>query len=256
MRPGVALFFFWLCISFLILISGHEVRPESFFAQLSFWLAAVVVPYTVYFGAMLFFNIDDVRWEWRRLGAFSIFVRIGIALLLSVFFLLSIGLSGRSDSLNRRTIIFFKEVEFGLGYLEEDSYLWLLEQLPEGEVELSKLPKVILDQYFPGREEERLDQWGRPYMFVTELQNDKFWMGIYSKGQDGVSVSKGNDPDDISTWSQSGFEFYGSQEKLRNRQRAFEVRERFFVALAFFMPICFVSFRWPYFPEDQSVSSY
>src|SRR5690606_32824124 len=44
--------------------------------------------------------------------------------------------------------------------------------------------------------DEPLDQWGHPYQYVPDSSH------VYSMGVDGVSMSGGNDPDDISTWQE------------------------------------------------------
>lgn len=44
------------------------------------------------------------------------------------------------------------------------------------------------------------DAWGNPYRYLAgEGLKDGF--GLYSCGPDGVSLSAGNDPDDLNTWS-------------------------------------------------------
>jgi type II secretion system protein G len=44
------------------------------------------------------------------------------------------------------------------------------------------------------------DPWGRNYVYVL---NDQIppQFGVYSEGEDGLSASFGNDPDDFNTWS-------------------------------------------------------
>ena len=57
-----------------------------------------------------------------------------------------------------------------------------------------------------GKEWERImdrlprDPWGRNYVYVL---NDQIppQFGVYSEGEDGLSASFGNDPDDFNTWS-------------------------------------------------------
>jgi len=44
-----------------------------------------------------------------------------------------------------------------------------------------------------------VDPWGAPYRFVL-LDGE---LGIYTTGKDGISHSKGNDPDDWNTWSEN-----------------------------------------------------
>ena len=57
------------------------------------------------------------------------------------------------------------------------------------------------------------DPWGEPYCY---LAGDGFpeGYGIYSKGPDGVSVTQGNDADDLNSWRPNGPELQ-SRELLR-----------------------------------------
>ena len=49
------------------------------------------------------------------------------------------------------------------------------------------------------------DSWGNPFQFVelneTGIYGCDSILHVYSMGSDGVSLSDGNDPDDINSWS-------------------------------------------------------
>lgn len=45
-----------------------------------------------------------------------------------------------------------------------------------------------------------VDPWGAPYHYIV-LPNGEF--GIYTNGKDGISHSRGNDPDDWNSWSEN-----------------------------------------------------
>ena len=64
------------------------------------------------------------------------------------------------------------------------------------------------------------DVWGRPYRVVRNLTLDdgmKVELGVYSTGEDGISRSNGNAPDDINTWSESWRDYYLARTKARER---------------------------------------
>ena len=44
------------------------------------------------------------------------------------------------------------------------------------------------------------DPWGNEYHLLFSDEHPGDLIGIYSTGPDGVSASKGNDPDDLSSW--------------------------------------------------------
>lgn len=78
------------------------------------------------------------------------------------------------------------------------------------------------DVFFP------LDQWGNPYRCVFGKFRrpgiDRLYtIGIYSMGEDGISLSNGNDPDDINSWSDwPGYFYYqrfAEEEAAAKRNR-------------------------------------
>jgi hypothetical protein len=65
------------------------------------------------------------------------------------------------------------------------------------------------------------DSWG--YCFAVRREGERV-TGIYSLGQDGVSQSGGDDPDDISSWNGVGEQY----KQSRSRLLAFRVGQYFF----------------------------
>ena len=45
-----------------------------------------------------------------------------------------------------------------------------------------------------------LDPWGHEYQYIPPAPEGIRDYGIYSFGKDGISISNGNDPDDINSW--------------------------------------------------------
>jgi len=45
------------------------------------------------------------------------------------------------------------------------------------------------------------DSWGRPYVYVFPGQKNPEKFDLYSRGEDGISMSQGDDPDDINNWN-------------------------------------------------------
>ncbi len=63
------------------------------------------------------------------------------------------------------------------------------------------------------------DPWDQPYVFV-HLSNStrNIHTGIYSKGQDRISNSNGNDADDINSWNDYSDSFYSYAIASRQRR--------------------------------------
>jgi hypothetical protein len=72
------------------------------------------------------------------------------------------------------------------------------------------------------------DPWGNPYRCV--LVDDQ--LHFYSNGQDGISRSAGNDPDDLNYWNTLSNKFYGEQVAAEGK------RKQAIVAL-YFLPVTF-----------------
>jgi general secretion pathway protein G len=71
-----------------------------------------------------------------------------------------------------------------------------------------------------------LDPWGQPYHYIIltnpspRKKEEVLWLsasegiGLYSCGPDGISNSRGNDPDDYNTWDESCWDKRSFHEKL------------------------------------------
>jgi len=60
----------------------------------------------------------------------------------------------------------------------------------------------------------RLDAWGNPYRTQTRDSLDDKPM-VYSTGEDGLSKSGGNDPDDIRSWDELRCKWYSQRQFTR-----------------------------------------
>ncbi|WP_149499028.1 hypothetical protein [Roseiconus lacunae] len=65
------------------------------------------------------------------------------------------------------------------------------------------------------------DPWGNSYKLVmrqdAECDNPEFSVHLYSKGEDGISRTDGDDPDDLNTWSNDYGQFYW--RRIQREQR-------------------------------------
>ncbi|MGC4005924.1 MAG: hypothetical protein QM811_23515 [Pirellulales bacterium] len=62
---------------------------------------------------------------------------------------------------------------------------------------------------------EPRDDWGNPFVaveHVTDEDGQVLPIGIYSNGRDGVSLTNGNDPDDLATWRKTPNAFYLNEQ--------------------------------------------
>ena len=90
--------------------------------------------------------------------------------------------------------------------------------------------KVWLDP--PGLE---LDVWGNPYRI--QLRSSIFEKPrVYSTGEDGLSISDGNDPDDIRSWDEQPWRWY-SRQQLTRRTTLCMVASAFITAAGFWLVI-------------------
>lgn len=62
-----------------------------------------------------------------------------------------------------------------------------------------------------------LDPWDKPFVYIDKPKNDCSF-GIYSKGEDGISNTNGNDPDDLNTWTNTDrpYQYYLSKINRRD----------------------------------------
>jgi hypothetical protein len=92
----------------------------------------------------------------------------------------------------------------------EGLYPELAAKIPRGETEWRALPEEIRSEL--GLEIMGLvDVWGSPRMLVAEDREGGLWLGFYSRGADRFSSNRGNDADDISSWSGGWKEVYARQ---------------------------------------------
>lgn len=101
--------------------------------------------------------------------------------------------------------------------------------IPAGESSLAILPENI-------RGNHETDPWGNPLMLVSEERGGGLWLGVYSMGRDGVSSSKGNDPDDLNSWGQDGHGFDGPEI---HRGELLRVGGEILGLSVCFLPLCF-----------------
>ena len=66
------------------------------------------------------------------------------------------------------------------------------------------------------------DSWGNPFQIVQlDMPNDEFTHNVhaYSFGEDGISKTNGNDPDDINSWNYCRTRYYGQRIQSYFRKR-------------------------------------
>ena len=63
-----------------------------------------------------------------------------------------------------------------------------------------------------------VDLWGQPYKcrrHIVMPDGTVTESGIYSLGEDGISTSNGNDPDDLNSWDEQCYSFYRRRDAVR-----------------------------------------
>lgn len=96
------------------------------------------------------------------------------------------------------------------------------------------VPRFVIDQWLdnslPAKhpawrvlaDRQELDPWGNPYR-CTENPARKGKslgaLGVFSTGRDGISRSKGNDPDDLNSWDEKPGAYYRSEIRSEERKR-------------------------------------
>lgn len=79
--------------------------------------------------------------------------------------------------------------------------------VPQGELVslLGKSGEFLTSEigHFPFEETPWADCWGSPIVICVAPKSElhRIEIGVYSKGPDGISVTRGNDADDISSWN-------------------------------------------------------
>lgn len=67
----------------------------------------------------------------------------------------------------------------------------------------------------------RVDPWGHSYRFVRRLSDAAGGsIGVYSVGEDGVSLTEGNDSDDVNSWNPASRSYYFDRAAQQQRQEA------------------------------------
>ena len=130
-------------------------------------------------------------------------------LLLAVMMVGPAGASGPrvpSDMISIRSALKMFKIDGGRYPTEEEGLRVLVERpatYPAG-----KRWKQIMDKLL-------LDPWGHPYHYVVSADLKESpdgpslapdGLGLYSLGADGITTSKGNDPDDWNSWSEASWE--------------------------------------------------
>lgn len=212
----------------------------AYCARITIPLTCLVVPFTIISGFIPRQGKSTDVQEANRLTRRSIVKRVVVAFILT---LVTLALWPRPCV----SYIFFSEanrirrsVPKGvLNFLDAE----VKATIPRGEVELRELPEEVTDQVFLAIDHERgIDGWGHPYMFVAEDRPDGLWIGIYSTGRDGISNSKGNDPDDQNSWGQDGIAYYLPQIQ---RRALVQLSVEAGITFAFYLPICLLTFQRP-----------
>lgn len=94
-------------------------------------------------------------------------------------------------------------------YRKMGSSIWL-NQIPDGDMPIGSIPVSIQKKL----RLNELDTWGHPYRLVKNSDGEQMTIGVYSTGEDGVSRTNGDDPDDLISWDPDTEDYY-----LRNVER-------------------------------------
>ena len=107
--------------------------------------------------------------------------------------------------------------------------------LPSDDLPLGDLmPAASSDPASSDSDHDHRDSWGNPYRCTMAKEGETTRLGVYSTGEDGISRSHGNDPDDLNSWSYNGRAHYREQDRLRDlRSRVSAFALWFLYALGF-----------------------
>lgn len=86
---------------------------------------------------------------------------------------------------------------------DETINLWLQNRLPPSD----RTARFLLGP-------PRRDAWGKPYRIQTRKTSGEA-VRVYSTGEDGVSRTDGNDPDDIRSWEEQRGRWYSRRQFIR-----------------------------------------
>lgn len=236
--PAIFLIILW-CVALLGNLFGGAI--DSFAAQcanLALSLTWIIAPFTII--ASIVYFCTSLKSENRASGITlkSFVLRIIIAVALT-FITLVLWPRPRVNYIfvNVANDVRMAIPDEALEFLTPD----LEAKIPLGENELGLISEDLRRELFIMMTPDlAMDGWGNPFMFTAEYRDDELWMGIYSNGQDGVSASRGNDPDDQNSWGQDGFDYY--LPKIR-RQNLIELAISGGVTFLFFALVSLVVFR-------------
>ena len=130
----------------------------------------------------------------------------------------------------REVVVFRRLGEFGSDHLVLNLNVTSSAEIPIGDTLVRALPRDVRQKFDDlglfHISDEYNDGWRNPYHIVHEKRGGKPWIGIYSTGIDGVSRSRGNDPDDFNSWGQEGFYY---QKIVDARERANFFKQTMFI---------------------------
>ena len=238
--PAVGLITLWILAIACGMFGGMIDTFGTYCRGIAFYLAWFVVPFTIVFALIPRRHQTDGGEAIDRLTWLSIILRVLVALALSIVTLISWPRTFVSHTFMAvANDIRFAVPEEEISYLNDE----VKSTIPRGEVELRDLSKEVKNQMFIYLDREyETDRWGNPYMFVAEDRVEGLWIGLYTKGQDGISNSKGNDPDDQNSWGQDGVDYY--LQKINRKTLPGRVLKAGAI-FTFHLSICLLTFRQP-----------
>lgn len=107
--------------------------------------------------------------------------------------------------------------QFAADWLSDTHPAAFASGIPPGEYMMDDLTYVVRDRLIPYtpdfyRRDGYRDCWKNPYMIVLENEGVHPRVKIYSTGADGITASRGNDPDDFNSWGQFGWDYYSKRD--------------------------------------------
>lgn len=89
-----------------------------------------------------------------------------------------------------------------------------LGRLPPDDQPLSELIHTAYEDFdSSASDHDYQDMWGNPYRCVRITEGGSTRLGVYSSGEDGISRSLGNDPDDLNSWNENGRSHYEKKDR-------------------------------------------
>lgn len=119
----------------------------------------------------------------------------------------------------------------------------LLDELETGDWAWNKLPTGS------GEYDVGSDIWDNPFHARVKKTPSGPSIQFYSTGEDGISKSGGNDPDDINSWGQDGSEYYNPKlARIIQRRRAINTFQIFLIILGVSVACYECARRWLRYP--------